>query len=80
MTQKRNGAKRLHKVDSRGAKTELDSNDQSTKRCIVRLCRVKSAPFFSVAEKRSPPPAFKNNEYEVGGAAGTMDRDFRLWV
>ena len=39
--------------------------------CLVRLCRVKSAPFFSVAEKRSLPPAFKN--YEVRGAAGTMD-------
>ena len=29
--------------------------------------------FFSVAEKRSLPPAFKNDEYEVRGAAGTMD-------
>ena len=59
---------------------ELDSNDSSTKRCIVRLCRVKSAPFFSVVEKRFLPPAFKNDEYEVGGATSTMDRDFRLWV
>ena len=33
-----------------------------------------------MAEKRSLPPAFKNDEYEVGGAVGTMDRDFRLWV
>ncbi|KAJ8746875.1 hypothetical protein K2173_010147 (mitochondrion) [Erythroxylum novogranatense] len=29
--------------------------------------------FFSVAEKRSLPPAFKNDEYEVREAAGTMD-------
>ena len=41
--------------------------------CIVRLCRVKSAPFFSVAEKRSLPPALKKDEYEVRGAAGTTD-------
>ena len=41
--------------------------------CIVRLCRVKSAPFFSVAERRSLPPAFKNDEDEIRGAAGTMD-------
>lgn len=29
--------------------------------------------FFSVAEKRSLTPAFKNDEYEVREAAGTMD-------
>lgn len=29
--------------------------------------------FFSVAEKRSLTPAFKNDEYEVRKAAGTMD-------
>ncbi|KAL0302764.1 UNVERIFIED_CONTAM: hypothetical protein Scaly_2563000 [Sesamum calycinum] len=29
--------------------------------------------FFSVAEKRSLPPTFKNDEYEVREAAGTMD-------
>ena len=29
--------------------------------------------FFSIAEKRSLPPALKNVEYEVCGAAGTMD-------
>ncbi|KAK6774841.1 hypothetical protein RDI58_030081 [Solanum bulbocastanum] len=30
-------------------------------------------PFFSVAEKRSLPLAFENDEYEVREAAGTMD-------
>ncbi len=30
-------------------------------------------PVFSIAEKRSLPPALKNDEYEVRRAAGTMD-------
>jgi hypothetical protein len=35
--------------------------------CIVRLCRVKSAPFFSIAERGSlPPEKKKNDEYEAG--------------
>ncbi|CAJ1957497.1 unnamed protein product [Sphenostylis stenocarpa] len=47
--------------------------------CIVMLCRVKSAPFYSVAERRSLPPAFKNDEDEVRGAAGhDVPQDGRL--
>ena len=41
--------------------------------CIVRLCRVKYASFFFIAEKRSLPLTFQNDEYEVREAAGTMD-------
>ena len=37
-------------------------------------------PFFSVAKKRSLLPAFKNDEYEVRGAAGTMDPLTPNWV
>nr|GFA29215.1 pentatricopeptide repeat-containing protein [Tanacetum cinerariifolium] len=35
---------------------------------------------FSVAEKRSLPPAFKNDEYEVREAASTMDPLTPNWV
>ncbi|PHT42545.1 hypothetical protein CQW23_16570 [Capsicum baccatum] len=46
----------------------------------IRLCRVKSAPFFSVAKKRSLPLAFQNDEYEVREAAGTVDPLTPNWV
>ena len=34
-------------------------------RCIVKLCRVKYGPFFSVADKVSLSLAFRNDKHEV---------------
>ena len=36
-------------------------------------CAESNLLFFSVAEKRSLPPTFKNDEFEVPETAGTMD-------
>ncbi|KAK7410282.1 hypothetical protein VNO78_00951 [Psophocarpus tetragonolobus] len=40
--------------------------------CIVRLCRVKSAPFFPVAERRSLPPLSKMMKMKSAGLQVVM--------